>query len=89
MVNRAETVLKTVRLHHGNAWIVISMPNDRTINLTGEWHANWLDTQLTYDTLLKNSWQELLGTATHIVNRTGASDTLNQWVKWMKARHSK
>ena len=88
MVNRSDTLLKTIRLHHGNAWVVISMPNDKTISLSGEWHANWIDRQLTYDALLSNSWQELLGTETSIVNRTGASDTLNHWVEWMKNRHS-
>ena len=79
MVARPEPLLKTIRLHDRNAWIVISMPDDKTINLAGEWNAHWMDTKLTYEMLLAESWQVLLGAHTIIVQRTGAAQTLDVW----------
>ncbi len=89
MISDPKPLLKTVRCQHGNAWLVLSMPDDKTIQITGEWHTHWVDTKLTYDTVLKQPWSELLGTDTKVVNRARARATVNHWVQWLKARHSK
>ena len=82
-------LLKTVRRECGNAWIVLSMPNDQTIQISGEWHAHWVDTQLTYDAIKSEPWEDLLAADIKVIHRARASNILNDWVKWMKERHSK
>ena len=88
MISTDKSLLKTVRCQHDNAWIVLTMPDDVTILIEGEWHAHWVHTQLNYDALLKSSWSELLGTDAKVVNRAQAGDTLNDWIHWMKTRHA-
>ena len=89
MTIEQNSLLKTVRCHDGNAWIELSMPDDSTIHISGEWHAHWVDTQLTYDALRSHSWRDLVAADIKVIHRARASNTLNDWVKWMKVRHSK
>ena len=61
----------------------MAMTDEKTIKIRGEWHAHWVDMELTYDLLCKDSWQTLLGSDLKVLRRADAAKTLQEWVEWM------